>query len=78
MDRQDSLAPDLSRIPFLAITDYAPRGYGDISLQQGESILVHGQVTEGGWWYGEALTTGEQGYVPSAAVAPLERLQSLE
>lgn len=79
MDSQMESSPSRqTSLPFLAIEDHSPCGYGDISLLQGESILVHGQVAEGGWWYGEAVTTGEWGYVPSSAVAPLERLESLE
>lgn len=70
--------PDFTKLPFLAIMDHSPRGYGDISLLRGESILVHGQLAESGWWYGEAVVTREQGYVPCSAVAPLERLESLE
>ena len=79
MDGQTERSPvRRTSLPFLAIADHSPCGYGDISLLQGESIMVHGQVAEGGWWYGEAVATGELGYVPSSAVAPLERLQSLE
>lgn len=76
--QKESSLPNLNSLPFLAITDHSPCGYGDISLLQGEAILVHGRVTESGWWYGESVVTGECGYIPSAAVAPLERLQSLE
>ena len=70
--------PNFTKLHFLAIMDHSPRGYGDISLLRGESILVHGQMAESGWWYGEAVETGEVGYVPCSAVAPLETLESLE
>ena len=76
--QKESSPPDLNSLRFLAITDHSPCGYGDISLLQGEAILVHGRMAESGWWYGESVVTGECGYIPSAAVAPLERLQSLE
>ncbi|XP_063003527.1 tyrosine-protein kinase HCK [Elgaria multicarinata webbii] len=60
----------------LALYDYEAINKEDLSFQKGEHLKV--LEDSGEWWRAKALTTGEEGYIPSNYVAKVNSLETEE
>ncbi|XP_045069276.1 tyrosine-protein kinase Fyn [Coregonus clupeaformis] len=60
---------------FVALYDYEARTEDDLSFRKGEKFQIINS-TEGDWWDARSLTTGENGYIPSNYVAPVDSIQA--
>jgi len=51
--------------------DYDSRADDELSFKKGDLLYIISK--DGDWWFGEALTTGKEGYIPSNYVAKWRR-----
>ena len=63
---------------FIARYDYHAMESDEISFSEGEQLKIYDK-SEGFWWKGRSLVSGDEGYIPSSCVySMLESLQLLE
>ena len=62
---------------FVGIYDFDSRADGDLSFKKGDLLYII-STDEGGWWCGQSVATGKEGYIPSNYVAKWGSLDAEE
>lgn len=62
---------------FVGLYQYDARTSEDLSFHKGEKLQIINN-SDGDWWLARSMLTGQEGYIPSNYVAPVESVQAKE
>lgn len=62
---------------FVGLYQYDARTSEDLSFHKGEKLQIINN-SDGDWWLARSMLTGQEGYIPSNYVAPMESVQAKE
>ena len=66
-----------SKLVYVCLYEFQSRTDGDLSFAKGEEIEILNN-SDGEWWYGKSLKSGQTGYIPSNYIEPINSLKSHE
>ena len=69
--------PPQGALMFLGLYQYDARTSEDLSFKKGEKLQIINNA-DGDWWLARSMATGQEGYIPSNYVAPMESVQAQE
>ena len=69
--------PPQGALVFQGLYNYEARTAEDLSFKKGERLQIMNN-TDGDWWLARSMVTGQEGYIPSNYVAPVESVQAQE
>ena len=71
------MQPPQGALVFQGLYNYEARTSEDLSFKKGERLQIMNN-TDGDWWLARSMVTGQEGYIPSNYVAPVESVQAQE
>lgn len=71
------IQPPQGALMFVGLYEYEARTSEDLSFHKGEKLQIINN-SDGDWWLARSMLTGQEGYIPSNYVAPVESVQAKE